>query len=523
MSRLAAALLVATSALVHARTLPAQTPVWLQDKLVTSTTWTDAIVDGEAANFWVLTRDNDVHLTKVNADGATLASVSIDPGVPATTSFSQPNAACSDGAGGVIIRLSVADSSAFGGPGFGSVDQVVSRFDAQGQLLWATRIGTSANDSAWGVACSPGGVIAVALGQRVLELTLAGTVQGEWPIQIQQGVLARLPVIKSAPAGGWVLCGNLTIDFVNFDQRGCVVRLDSAWNLVAETVVAQPRSTFRDAVIAGNGIVIAAGNARVSLLAPGVETLVFSVSPAGTALWRRFDTNSVNASSFARSVVLDSNGDILVISDDTKVAPSLGRAAFLRRISAAGALLDELDLDPTRQAQPGAAWSDGVGSLYVGGRTFDPSSWLLRSGLRSIGSPTCSGQANSTGAPSVAQVIGSVQQSDNAVTLLVQDLPPQQTCLFLGSKASGFTAMAGGSLGDLCLGGAIGRFNGFGEVRTSGPEGRVHLLLDLNAVPQPSGFVPALTGETWFFQCWHRDVMGGAVSNFSPAVSVTLS
>jgi hypothetical protein len=42
--------------------------------------------------------------------------------------------------------------------------------------------------------------------------------------------------------------------------------------------------------------------------------------------------------------------------------------------------------------------------------------------------------------------------------------------------------------------------------------------------PQPNGTVPVMAGETWSFQCWHRDVAGGAAtSNFSEGVSLTFS
>ena len=52
--------------------------------------------------------------------------------------------------------------------------------------------------------------------------------------------------------------------------------------------------------------------------------------------------------------------------------------------------------------------------------------------------------------------------------------------------------------------------------------GTADVLVDLNDLPQPSGSVAALAGETWNFQAWFRDVAGGAAtSNFSDAWQVT--
>lgn len=78
-----------------------------------------------------------------------------------------------------------------------------------------------------------------------------------------------------------------------------------------------------------------------------------------------------------------------------------------------------------------------------------------------------------------------------------------------------------GSAGVLCLGGAIGRYSNF--VLNSG--GSASFFLDINpaAISQPTGAVPAMSGQTWFFQAWHRDVPpgGGApTSNFTNAAGI---
>ena len=87
-----------------------------------------------------------------------------------------------------------------------------------------------------------------------------------------------------------------------------------------------------------------------------------------------------------------------------------------------------------------------------------------------------------------------------------------------GESEGLFVANPGGSQGVLCLGGSIGRFGLYG----SGPNGEHTGTVDPNAIAQPTGTVSALAGQTWFFQSWHRDAVGGsATSNFTNAIGVT--
>lgn len=80
----------------------------------------------------------------------------------------------------------------------------------------------------------------------------------------------------------------------------------------------------------------------------------------------------------------------------------------------------------------------------------------------------------------------------------------------------------GGSAGVLCLGGAIGRYVGPGQVQSSGASGSFALSLDLPRTPTPTGFAAIGAGETWSFQVWHRDVIGGHIaSNFTNGVEIS--
>ena len=109
------------------------------------------------------------------------------------------------------------------------------------------------------------------------------------------------------------------------------------------------------------------------------------------------------------------------------------------------------------------------------------------------------------------------------MTLRASSLPQNAFGFFLVSDTQGFTANPGGSQGDLCLGGSIGRYVGPGQIQSSGSTGTFSLEIDLGALPTPTGSVSAMPGETWNFQAWHRDSVGGsAVSNFTGAVAVPL-
>lgn len=92
---------------------------------------------------------------------------------------------------------------------------------------------------------------------------------------------------------------------------------------------------------------------------------------------------------------------------------------------------------------------------------------------------------------------------------------------FIVSTATGNTNFAGGGQGRLCLGGAIGRLVG-GQILNTGASGFVSVAFDPGAIPTPMGAIAAAPGDTFHFQCWHRDALGGAsTSNFSNACSIT--
>ena len=97
-------------------------------------------------------------------------------------------------------------------------------------------------------------------------------------------------------------------------------------------------------------------------------------------------------------------------------------------------------------------------------------------------------------------------------------LPTDQFGYFLTSQTQGFVANPGGSQGNLCVLGNIGRF--LEQVQSSGPAGSFTIQVDLTNMPT-SPPQSVMAGETWNFQAWYRDVNPVTTSNFTDAVSVT--
>ena len=114
--------------------------------------------------------------------------------------------------------------------------------------------------------------------------------------------------------------------------------------------------------------------------------------------------------------------------------------------------------------------------------------------------------ASSSGLSGVIEANGSLVVAANDVRLRASQLPGASVGFFLASRSFAVTFPVPGSQGRLCLGSRIGRFVGPGQVLFSGLERQVLLRIDLTRLPSPTGPIMAVTGETWGFQTWFRDV-----------------
>ena len=212
---------------------------------------------------------------------------------------------------------------------------------------------------------------------------------------------------------------------------------------------------------------------------------------------------------------------------------------------AQGTVSAGLDADPNNMSGAG----DTVFGSYATGtftRTSTDELWLLIQGTHPIasnnlrphingfqirdvtnmgfGANYCTANTNSSGLASVMSGMGSTTASDNDVTLIASQLPTLVFGFFITSQIQGFVQNPAGSAGNLCVGGAIGRYVGPGQIQNSGAAGVIQLQLDLTMHPTPLGFVSVAAGETWNFQAWHRDSSGGvATSNFTDGLEVNFN
>jgi hypothetical protein len=191
-----------------------------------------------------------------------------------------------------------------------------------------------------------------------------------------------------------------------------------------------------------------------------------------------------------------------------------------------------LDRDGDGLGDPGFTWPAGrFGSfggtnderlslfrLSIDTPTSAKSALIMAPSYR-VDRPLCAGVTNSTGRPGGLAAVGRADVDENWLTLTAWDLPTDAFGYFLVSKTPGFVMQPGGSVGNLCLSGSIGR--AVDQIFTVPTSGRALAQLDLTALPQPQSSVPAQAGETWYAQAWHRDtVAGAALSNFTAAVRV---
>ena len=141
----------------------------------------------------------------------------------------------------------------------------------------------------------------------------------------------------------------------------------------------------------------------------------------------------------------------------------------------------------------------------------------------SVGTNYCTANSNSSGAIAEMSAFGTANVTANQLTIECTSMPALVFGFFIVSRVDGFVANPGGSQGNLCLGGSIGRYVGPGQITNSGLAGAISLPLDLASLPQPLGPAAAMPGETWRFQAWFRDSVGGVTtSNFSDGLSVLM-
>lgn len=124
----------------------------------------------------------------------------------------------------------------------------------------------------------------------------------------------------------------------------------------------------------------------------------------------------------------------------------------------------------------------------------------------------CDGEPNSVSASGASLAfVGSQSLAMNAASLAAGDLPPSTPYLpILGMQPASIPL----GMGVLCIGSPLFRLTpGFAS---AGGQGTI--VLDL---PTPAPGATIQSGESWLFQVWYRDTVGGAsTSNLSNAIAV---
>lgn len=157
-------------------------------------------------------------------------------------------------------------------------------------------------------------------------------------------------------------------------------------------------------------------------------------------------------------------------------------------------------------------------SLESRGIPFLPLNDMVLTGFAPIGASYCNANPNSTGMAGYISALGSGLVSANDLDLYAFQLPNNAFGYFIVSPFQAFVPNAGGAQGNLCVGLNTGRYRS--QLGNTGLNGSLGVHVDLTAIPQPNGTVAAQAGQTWNFQCWHRDANPHTTSNFTSAYSI---
>ncbi len=167
-----------------------------------------------------------------------------------------------------------------------------------------------------------------------------------------------------------------------------------------------------------------------------------------------------------------------------------------------------------------AGWYDACTLGVSGNWIFHVVYRRVNCGPGSIGDNYCMTNANSTGATAEMRAFGSLTASDNNVMLEAISLPQNSIGFFITSLTQDLILNPGGSQGNLCLTGNIGRYSSF--AMSSGSAGMISLQIDTTSMPT-FGNPPIFAGQSYNFQAWFRDANPNVTSNFSDGLEITFN
>lgn len=228
------------------------------------------------------------------------------------------------------------------------------------------------------------------------------------------------------------------------------------------------------------------------------------------------------AEGFGESVSLDGGRAVVGAWQDTTVNFAEGSAYVFDRDGGAWTGVARLISSTPAIVRFGLGTAVSGDTAFVGAPNETPGGVIYQYDLNpGIGSKYCTAEPNSTGQPGEMYANGSLLAMENNLQLYAADLPDHSFGYFLVGRGSGSVFPVAGSDGRLCLGGApIGRY--VTHILNSDVFGWFATEVQMTSTPTPTGLVAIQAGETWNFQAWHRDAVGGVVtSNFTDAISIT--
>ena len=252
---------------------------------------------------------------------------------------------------------------------------------------------------------------------------------------------------------------------------------------------------------------------------PGPGAAYVFDATTGQQLWKLTADDGVVGDAFGREVALF--GDRALIAA-ASASNSVG-AAYVFDVTTGQQLAKLTASDGTLGDVYGTGVALDADHAVIGAGYDDPygsssgSAYLY--GLDPVGTSYCGPSVpNSTGLSAGIVALGTDVTQDNDLSLTAVRLPLGQFGYFLGGPSQGFVQNPGGSQGNLCLAGSIGRHTA--GIFSTGTSGTGQLQLDLTDLPFPGGGHAITAGETWNWTTWFRDKNPTPTSNFTDGASI---
>ena len=341
--------------------------------------------------------------------------------------------------------------------------------------------------------------------------------------------------LSTPPPATLAMVSNLPGTWIDISSTGTPLSLADDASTDIPTTIGNPLLASGVATVGSNGAVRFAG-ANINLgftNAPIPSANAFGGDQTLMGFWDDINTQSGTAGEIYWQ---ETQGRLIVQWQAAEFFAAAGETVtFQIQVPAAGPAFAQFIYQDVQGAR-----ADGGGSATIGyqsGGVQNDVEWsfdtpgsvsngtvlsLVPIGNVGVGTNYCTANTNSTGQTGAIAGSGSASIAANDLTLQVSQLPNNAFGFFITSLTQGNTPNPGGSSGVLCLSGQIGRYVGAGQIKNTGATGGFELLLNLNQIPSPGGFVTAVVGQTRNFQAWHRDVnAGAATSNFTNGLAVT--